>query len=59
MPTKVSVSGVNDDLECFERADVLWASASHEDVSVLIEFDATGGLTERVAWVEGGWNVFG
>ena len=25
---------------------------------MLIEFDATSGLTERVAWVEGGGNIF-
>ncbi len=34
------------------------ASSSHEDVSVLIEFDATSGLTERVAWVKDGRNLF-
>ena len=44
--TKVSVSGVNDDLECFERGDVLWASSSHEDVSVLIKFAATSWFAE-------------
>ncbi len=44
--TKVSVSGVDDDLECFERGDVLWVPTSHEDVSVLIKFGATSWFAE-------------
>jgi hypothetical protein len=46
---KVFVSGVNDNCEPLERADFLRASLSHEDMSVLEEFDATSGLIEQVA----------
>jgi hypothetical protein len=44
--TKVSVSGVNGDFECFERGNVLWALSSPEDVSVLMKFGATSQFAE-------------
>lgn len=53
---KASVSGANDDLEGFERADILWASASHKDFSVLKGFDSTcvGLLSDSLGLKVGG-----